>query len=162
MTSQAVRRRRSPEHVLGLAAVAGLASGLIMAIGAILVNAFIQASNEGAGVGQAFKALAITDAEDWELIPMFLAGAVVIGAVTSIAAVATWWEITTRSPGRPWVARLGGAATAAVLPLLLIAAISNWSLAVPIAVAAALAAVIAAPSIGYERPGPSPAPPLHT
>jgi hypothetical protein len=162
VTSQAVRRRRNPEHVLGLAAVVGLASGLIVAIVALLLIAFIQALNEGAGIGHAYEALAITDAEDWELIPMFLAGATVIGAVTSIAAVTAWWEITTRSPGRPWVARLGGAAIAAVLPLLLIAATLNWSLAVPVAVAAAITAAIAAPSIGYERPGTSPAPPLHT
>ena len=161
MTSQAVRRRRNPEHALGLAAVVGLASGLIVAIVAILMIAFIQALNEGANIGHAFEAMAITDADDWELIPMFMAGAVVIGAVTSIAAVAAWWEITTRSPGRPRVARLGGAATAAVLPLLLIAAISNWSLAVPVAVAAALAAAVAAPSIGYERPGTGPELPLH-
>ncbi|HEY5820600.1 MAG TPA: hypothetical protein VIT20_01400 [Propionibacteriaceae bacterium] len=105
--------------------------------------------------------MAITDGEDRELIPVFLAGAIIVGAVTSVLPVAVWWEIATRLSGRPWVARVAAAAVGAGLPLLLLTFLPDWSLALFIAVPASLVAAIASPLVGYERQRRTPAPPVH-
>lgn len=151
MSETRCRRRRSPERVVGLAALVGLASGAILALPALLIAVFLRAVNDGDSTGQAFAAMAITDGEDWELIPVFLAGAILVGAVTSVAAVAVWWEVVARLPGRPWVARVAAGAVGAALPLLLLSFLSNWLLALAVAVPAALVSAIASPLVGYER-----------
>jgi hypothetical protein len=136
---------------MGSAAIVGLVAGVVIAILCLLAPLFVRALFNGASIGQALMAMAITDSEDWELMPVLLGGALVVGALTSVAAVAVWWTITTRVPGQPWVARLGAAVSAAAGCLLMLAGTTNLSIAVAAAVAAGVVAAVAAPLVGFDR-----------
>ncbi|GAA3570350.1 hypothetical protein GCM10022197_28450 [Microlunatus spumicola] len=137
--------------MMGSAAIVGLVAGAVVGILCVFAPLFVRALLDGGSLGQALMAMAITDSEDWELIPVFLGGALVVGALTSVAAVVVWWAITTRVPGQPWVARLGAAVSAAAACLLMLAGTTNLSIAVPAAVAAGVVAAVAAPLVGFDR-----------
>jgi len=141
-------RRRHPEEVVGRAVVVGLASAIPVALLVLLLPAFAQGLADGGGVAQAWSATAPTG-EDWEMIPLFLLGALVLAAVIAGVAAAAWLLVTARVPARPRVASLGAAAAAAAVPLLLLAWGSGWDQVLPPTVAAGLIALVAARQVGY-------------
>lgn len=109
-----------PEAVLGSALVVGLASAIPTALLILLAPNFVRALVSGASLGQAWEATAPTD-EDWEMIPVFLFGAVLVGALISLVAATVWLLIKAKSPGLSWVAQLGAALAAAAVPMLVLA-----------------------------------------
>ena len=149
MSGPTAGRRRHPEEVVGRAVVVGLASAVPVALLVLLLPAFAQGLADGGGVAQAWSATAPTG-EDWEIVPFFLLGALVLAAVVAVVAAAAWLLVTARVPARPRVASLGAAAAAAAVPLLLLAWGSGWDQVLPPAVAGGLIALLAAPRVGHE------------
>jgi hypothetical protein len=80
-------RRRHPEEVVGRAIVVGLATAVPFALLVLLVPLFAQAPADGSDVSEAWSATALTD-EDWEMVPLFLTGALLVAATISILAPA--------------------------------------------------------------------------
>lgn len=141
--------RGRPEAVLGSALVVGLASSVPTALLILLAPNFVRALIGGASVGQAWEATSLTD-DDWEMIPVFLLSAVLVGALISLVAAAIWLLIRAKAPNSPWAAQLGAGVAAAAVPMLVLA-LANWNLALSIAVPAALLALVAAPWVGQDR-----------
>ena len=112
---------------------------------------------------QALAATWTTDPEDWEMIPLFLGGAVLLAALVATVAAVVWCLVAARAPGRPWVAQVAAALVAAAVPPLLLAWEGNWSIAGPAAAAAGLIALVAAPRVGFvrERRRADPSPTSH-
>jgi len=146
-----LQRRRNTDQVMGSAAIVGVVAGAVIGILCLLAPLFVRALLDGASLGQALRAMAITDSEDWELIPVFLKGALVVGALTSVAAVAVWWATYPVD----WVAGLGAAVSAAAACLLMLAGTTYLSIALPASVAAGVVAAVAAPLVGFDRSRPS-------
>ncbi len=151
MTEQAVRRRRHPEVVVGRAVLVGLVSAVPLALLVLLLPLFARALAGGAGLAQAWAATVPTDDEDLEMLPLYLVGALVVGALVALVAAGVWCVVASRVPDRAWVARASATVAAAAVPVLLFAW-ENWSLAAPTALAAGLIALVAAPHVGYDRP----------
>ena len=151
MTEALLRHRRYPEAVVGSAVVVGLVSAIPVTLLIGLVPLFVQALSDGATLAQALSAMAITDSEDWEMVPLALGGALLIAALISVVAAGVWCFLAARTPGRPWVAQVAAAVVAAAVPPLLLAWDGNWNVAAPAAVAAGLIALVTAPRVGFPR-----------
>jgi hypothetical protein len=149
VSSPPAGRQRHPEEVVGRAVVVGLASAIPVALLVLLVPGFARGLAGGGDVAEAWSATAPTG-EDWEMIPVFLLGALVLAAAIAIVAATVWLLASARLPARPRVAQLGAAAAAAAVPLLLLAWGSRWDQVLPPAVAAGLIALVAAPRLGHE------------
>jgi len=143
---------RTPTAVVGAAVRLGALAAVPVALLIVLAPDFGRALLDGAGLGQAWEATAPTS-DDWEVLPAFLVGAVLLSGVISLAAAATWLLIG-RSRGSVRLAQVGAAAAAAAVPLLLLAFV-NRSLAVSVAVPAALVTLVAAPLVGRPRRQPA-------
>ena len=144
-------RRRSGDEVAGSAVLLGLVAAIPVAMMSLTGPLFAQTLADGGGVRRALGAAWITDGEDWEMIPMYLLGALVLAALTAVVASLVWWSVSARTPTRPWVAHVAATGAAAAVPLLMLLLNPHWSLAVVPAAAAGLIALVAIPRVGYER-----------
>lgn len=151
MTDTSLQHRRYPEDVVKSAVIVGLVSAIPVTVVIGLVPLFVEALVAGGSWTQALAAMAITDSEDWEIVPWALAQALVVAALISVVAAGVWCLLAARTPERPWVARIGAAVVAAAVPPLLLAWDGYWNVAAPAAIAAALIAFIAAPRVGFTR-----------
>lgn len=149
-------RRTSAEFprtaVVASAITVGVVAAVPVALLVVLGPAFAQALVDGASLGQAWDATAPTS-DDWEVLPAFLVGAVFLSLPTSLATAATWLLIR-RSRTSALLAHAGAAVAAAGVPLLLLAFV-NPSLAVSVAVPAALVTLVAAPLVARARRQPA-------
>lgn len=148
------RTSRAIEVVLSRAALIGLASAIPISLLSLMTLGFIQALGEGAAP-RAALANALPGGEDWEILPFFLLGAVVVGAVVASLASLAWWWIATRWTHRRWLAMLAAVVVAAVLPAVAFIDATRWPLALSTATLAGLAALLAAPHVCYEPSGTS-------
>jgi len=137
--------------VVGSAVLVGLVSAIPVALLMLLVPVVVDELSAGATVTRALAATWITDPEDWEMIPLFLGGALLLAALIATVAAVVWCLVVARAPGRPWVAQVAAALAAAAVPPLLFAWEGNWSVAAPAAAAAGLIALVAAPRVGFVR-----------
>lgn len=142
---------------MGSAVVVGLASTVPVALLILLLPHVVQTLADGGSLGQAWEATTPTG-EDWEMVPLFGIGALLVAAVISVVGAAVWLLVAARLPHRPWVAQLAAAAAAAAVPMLLLTLDAHWSLVLPTAVAAGLIAPVAAPRVGYDRRQREPVP----
>lgn len=137
--------------MVGSAVLVGLVAAVPVAALTLLVPVVVDELSAGATLTQALAATWITDPEDWEMIPLFLGGAVLLAALVATVAAVVWCLVVARAPRRPWVAHIAAAVVAAAVPPLLFAWEGNWSVAGPAAAAAALVALVAAPRVGFGR-----------
>ena len=157
MVDLAARRRRHPEEVAGAAVVVGLVAAVPVALLSLVAPLVVETLRQGGGPREVLEAVAITDGEDWEMIPLFLLGALVIGALTAVVASLVWSFVSARTSSRPSIAHVAAALAAAAVPLLLSLATQSRALALLPPVAAALVALVALPRLGHERTRRSPA-----
>lgn len=135
----------------GSAVLVALIAAIPVAMVSLVTPLAAQTLAEGGGVRMAFGSLWITDGEDWEMIPMYLLGALVVAALTAVIASLVWSFVSARTPTRPSIAHGVATAAAAAVPLLTLLLNPHWNFAVLPAVAAGLIALVAIPRLGYER-----------
>ncbi|HEY0238838.1 MAG TPA: hypothetical protein VGC37_09340 [Friedmanniella sp.] len=151
MSERAVGRRRHPEEVAGSAVLVGLLAAIPVAGVSLTAPLFLQTLADGAGLGEALGAAWITDGEDWEQIPLYLLGALLMAALCAVVASLTWSIASARRLVRPWVSRGLASAAAAAVPLLMVLVNPHWTLALLPAAAAGLITFVALPRVAYER-----------
>jgi hypothetical protein len=145
-------RRRYPEEVAGSAVLVGLIAAIPVAMVSLVAPLFAQTLADGGGVRRALGSAWITDSEDWEMIPLYLLGALVMSALTAVVASLVWSFVSARTPTRPSIAHVVAACAAAAVPLVVMLLVNpHWNLAVLPAAAAGLIALVAIPHLGYER-----------
>jgi hypothetical protein len=137
--------------VAGSAVLVGLIAAIPVAMVSLVAPLFAQTLADGGGVRRALGSAWITDSEDWEMIPLYLLGALVMSALTAVVASLVWSFVSARTPTRPSIAHVVAACAAAAVPLLMLLLNPHWNLAVLPAAAAGLIALVAIPHLGYER-----------
>lgn len=142
MTSVAARQ---VDKAVSTALVVGMVVAIPVALLAYVAPGFVGALRDGASSGEALATLVISDPEDWELVPLFLLGAVLIGALTAIVASLVWLKVTAHGSDR--TARLVAACAAAAIPVAALLIISNWHLVVLPSLAAGVITFMAIPRL---------------
>jgi hypothetical protein len=138
--------------VAGSAVLVGLIAAIPVAMVSLVAPLFAQTLADGGGVRRALGSAWITDSEDWEMIPLYLLGALVMSALTAVVASLVWSFVSARTPTRPSIAHVVAACAAAAVPLVVMLLVNpHWNLAVLPAAAAGLIALVAIPHLGYER-----------
>jgi len=127
---------RLADRTIGLALVVGIVVAIPVALLAYVTPSVARALRSGAGAVETLGAAVITDEEDWELMPMYLLGALVVGALTALVAVLVWLVLDARGSTR--AARIVAAVAAAAVPLTSLLMISSWALVVVPSTAAGL------------------------
>lgn len=148
MKVQVVKRR--PGALLRIALLLGMGSGLVLALTDLIIISVSGSMSEGATFVRAVTSISATD-EDWEMIPAYLIGALLLGATVALAAAGVWLLLSSRLAHSFWVPWLGATIVATVIPFgILLGGIPGVRTAIP----AALITFIATPIVAYDRRAP--------
>jgi len=142
--------RRDSTDVVGLAVLVGAIAALPVTFLSLMTIPLRESLAQGAGPREALGS-SLPTSEDWEILPFFLLGAVLVGAVAGFVASLIWLAIIARVPRLPWLAH--GAAT------LLVGAFAAtfwlvsglWTPAAATGLLAGATALISAPRVTHLR-----------
>ena len=143
------KSRRFSADVVSRAAVTGLIVAAPITILSFAIFVFGLSLVEGKPLPAALRAALLTD-EDWEILPFWLFGSVVVGAGVAAIAGVVWLPIARRRPARLWLANLAAAGVAAGLSALPYLAGIQW-LALCVAFLVGVTALLVAPRVYTER-----------